>query len=61
MSYIDDGDDSDQVKRPSADAPQLTGQEARQARWGKPVLWILIISTTLVVIGMLAAHYGVFA
>lgn len=61
MSYVNDGDDSDQVKRPSPDAPQLTGQEARQARWGKPVLWILIISTTLVVIGFVVARLGVFA
>ena len=61
MSYVNDGDDSDQVKRPSPDAPELTGQEARQARWGKPVLWVLIISTTLVVIGFAAAHFGVFA
>jgi hypothetical protein len=61
MTHIDDGDDSDQVKRPSPDAPQLTAQEARQARWGKPVLWILIISTALVVIGFAAAHFGVFA
>ena len=59
MSYVDDGDDSDQVKRPSPDAPQLTGQEARQARWGKPVLWILIISTALATIGLLGA-LGIF-
>jgi hypothetical protein len=59
MTYINDGDDSDQVKRPSPDAPQLTAQEARQARWGKPVLWILIISTTLAAIALLGA-LGIF-
>ena len=55
MSYVDDGDDSDQVKRPSPDAPVLSGQEARQARWGKPVLWILIISTVLAFVAVLGA------
>lgn len=60
MSYVNDGDDSDQVKRSSPDAPQLTGQEARQARWGKPVLWILIVSTALAAVGLLGA-LGIFS
>ena len=60
MTYVNDGDDSDQVKRPSPDAPQLTGQEARQARWGKPVLWILIISTALAAIALLGS-LGIFS
>lgn len=60
MTYVNDGDDSDQVKRPGPHATTLTGQEARQARWGKPVLWILIISTTLATIGLLGA-LGIFS
>ncbi len=55
MTDIDDGDDSDRVKRPGPHAPQLTAEQARQARRGRPVLWILIVGTGLAFIGMLAA------
>jgi hypothetical protein len=37
--------------------PTLTPQAARQGRPGRPMLWVLLISTTLVVIGF-AALWG---
>jgi hypothetical protein len=37
-------------------APVLKAEEARQASWGKPVLWVLVISTVAVIVGVL----GVF-
>jgi hypothetical protein len=55
MRNADHGGDFDQAKHPSPRAPVLTGEQARQARWGKPVLWILIISTTAAFVGVLGA------
>ena len=36
-------------------APELSAQSARQARWGSPVFAVLIISTVLAAIALLAA------
>lgn len=48
---------SDQPAAPGEHGPVLEATEARQARRGKPVLWVLIISLILVV----AALFGVWA
>ena len=40
---------------PSGKAPDLSAQSARQARWGSPVFVVLIISTVLAAMALLAA------
>ena len=36
-------------------APELSAQDARQARWGQPVFVVLIISTLLAAVALLSA------
>ena len=36
-------------------APELSAQDARQARWGRPVFVMLIVSTLLAALALLAA------
>ena len=36
-------------------APELSAQDARQARWGRPVFIVLIVSTLLACAALLAA------
>ena len=36
-------------------APELSAQSARQARWGQPVFVVLIVSTLLAALAVLAA------
>ena len=36
-------------------SPELAATPARQGRYGRPVFWVLVISTVLAAIGLLAA------
>jgi len=36
-------------------APQVSATRARQGSWGRHILWVLIISTTLAALAMLAS------
>ena len=35
--------------------PEVTATPARQGRWGRPVFWVLLISTLLAALALLAA------
>jgi hypothetical protein len=39
----------------SEHAPELSAQDARQARWGRPVLIMLVVSTLLAAVALMAA------
>ncbi len=43
------------VQRPESGHEVLEATEARQGRWGRHTLWLLIASTTLAVIALFAA------
>jgi len=49
---------SDAPQTPAEHAPVLEATEARQGRRGKPVLWVLIISTALVVLALFGAWFA---
>ena len=36
-------------------APQISEIRAKQGRWGKPIVWVLAISTILAAVGLFAA------
>ena len=45
-------------------APHLTETRARQARWGRPIFWVLTISLTLAAIALVgtwALEWGPFS
>ncbi len=43
------------TSRDDSNHPVLNETRARQGRFGRPVFWVLLISTTLAAIGLLAA------
>lgn len=40
-----------------AERPVVNATRARQGRWGRPVLWVLVVGTLLAAVGMFAALF----